>query len=369
MLASGKLLVMLPTEFIAQLSGGKAAPIYFLRGPDRFLHEECRAALVAAVPQEARAWCLTQVDFDSGELTRQLDNAHQIPMLGGRSFFLFTDSDDFRRAGDEDFEALDAYLKKPSLFSTLVFAATEPDRRRRFVQLLEKNAAVVEMRPLDRAQAGRWLEAYLKRAGVAITPELARDLAARFEDRPDPRGEARPGVNLLGMRTEVEKLLTAKPGAKQWQEADLDQIVSYREDHEIGKLLEAIAERQLAPAIERLRMLLASKEPEALILWSIGDLFRQALKNTSSRGGRPGGAGGWSRPGGVSSTFDLAQRALRRYSPEELGLALRRTRDTDLAVKSAWKDSKILLEILIWQVTVGRDGGSLIDDQRLTIFD
>jgi DNA polymerase III delta subunit len=359
---------MLPTEFMAQLHSGKAAPLYFLRGPDRFLHEECRAAVVTAVPREVRAWCVTEVDFESGQLTRQLDNARQMPMLGGRSFFLFSDSDDFRGAGDEDYEALEAYLKKPSLFSTLVFAAAEPDRRRRFVQLLEKKAVVVEMRPLDRVQAGRWLEGYLKRAGVAITPEVARDLAARFEDRPDPRSEARPGVNLLGMRTEVEKLLTAKPGAKQWQETDLDQIISYREDHEISKLLEAIAERQLAPAIERLRALLASKEPEALILWSIGDLFRQALKNMASRGGRAGGPGGWYRSAGRSSTFDLAQRALRRYSPEELGQALRRTRDTDLAVKSAWKDSKILLEILIWQVTVGRDGSSLVDDRRLSMF-
>jgi DNA polymerase III delta subunit len=361
---------MLPTEFIAQLQSGKASAIYFLRGPDRFLHEECRAAVVEAVPAEARAWCLTEIDFESGQLTRLLDNAHQMPMLGGRNFLLFSDSDDFRRAGDEDYEALEAYLKKPSLFSTVVFAAAEPDRRRRFVQLLEKKASLVEMRPLDRVQAGRWLETYLKRAGVAITPELARELAARFEDRPDPRSDVRPGVNLLGMRTEVEKLLTAKPGARHWQESDLDQIVSYREDHEISKLLEAIAERQLAPAIERLRALLASKEPEALILWSIGDLFRQALKNTASRGGgRPGGSGGWYRPAGRSSTFELAQRALRRYSPEELALALRRTRDTDLAVKSAWKDSKILLEILIWQVTVGRDGSSLIDDQRMAIFD
>jgi len=176
-------------------------------------------------------------------------------------------------------------------------------------------------------------------------------------------------VNLLGMRTEVEKLLTAKPGVRNWQESDLDQIVSYREDHEIGKLLEAIAERQLTPAIERLRALLASKEPEALILWSIGDLFRQALKNTAPRGTHPGGSAGWYRPAGRSSTFDFAQRALRRYSPQELGLALRRTRDTDLAVKSAWKDSKILLEILIWQVTVGRDGSALVDDGRLSMFD
>jgi DNA polymerase III delta subunit len=299
------------------------------------------------------------VEFECGQLARHLDNAHQMPMLGGRSFFLISDSDDFRRAGDEDVEALEAYLKKPPLFATVIFAAAEPDRRRRFAQLLEKKSTVVDMLPLDRNEAARWLEQHLRRAGVAITPELARAAAARFEDRPDPRGGARPGVNLLGLRTEVEKVLTAKPGAQRWEAADLDQIISFREDHEIGKMLEAIADRQLTEAIARLRTLLASKEPEALILWSIGDLFRQALKSASS-GSRSGGRGygGWSRPGARPSTFDLAKRALEHYTPDELGQALRRTRDTDLAVKSSWKDSKVLLEILIWQVTAGWGGST-----------
>ncbi|HXJ96956.1 MAG TPA: DNA polymerase III subunit delta [Terriglobia bacterium] len=352
---------MRPTEFIAQVNSGKAGAVYFLRGPDSFLHEECRAAVVAAVPPEARAWCLTSVEFESGQLAQHLDNAHQMPMLGGRSFFVISDSDDFKRAGDEDVEALEAYFKKPPLFATVIFAASEPDRRRRFAQLLEKKSIVVDVLPLDRNEAARWLEQYLRRAGVAISPELARDAAARFEDRPDPRGGARPGVNLLGLRTEVEKVLTARPGVQRWEAADLDQIISYREDHEISKLLEAIADRQLAGAIAHLRALLASKEPEALILWSIGDLFRQALKSSgaSRSGGRGyGGYGGWSRPGGRASAFDLAQRTLERYSPDELAQALRRTRDTDLAVKSSWKDSKVLLEILIWQVTSGWGGSA-----------
>ena len=350
---------MRPTDFIAEVHSGRVGAVYFLRGPDSFLHEECRASVVSAVPAEARAWCLNSVEFEAGQLARQLDNAHQMPMLGGRSFFLISDSDDFRRAGDEDVEALDAYFKKPPLFSTVIFAAAEPDRRRRFAQLLEKKSTVVDMLPLDRNEAGRWLEQYLRRAGVAVSPELARTAAARFEDRPDPRGGARPGVNLLGLRTEVQKVLTARPDAKCWEGPDLEQLISYREDHEIGKLLEAIADRQLAAAIARLRTLLASKEPEALILWSIGDLFRQALKS-SSGGSRYGGRGygGWSRPAGRPSTFDLAQRALQHYSADELGQALRRTHDTDLAVKSSWKDSKVLLEILIWQVTAGWSGSN-----------
>ncbi|HUI44081.1 MAG TPA: DNA polymerase III subunit delta [Terriglobia bacterium] len=348
---------MRATEFIAQVGGGKARPAYFLRGPDRFLHEECRAAVVAAIAPETRAWCLNEVDFESGELTRQFDNAHQMPMLGGRSYFLFSDPEDFRRAGDDDYEALASYLENPSPFATLIFIAAEPDRRRRFIQLLEKNTGVVEMLPLARHEAAEWLVRYLERAGVAITAALAEQMSARFEDRPDPRSDAKPGVNLLALRTEVDKVRTAKPGAERWEEADLEQIVSFHEDHEIGKLLEAIAARELARAIERLRALMASKEPEALVVWSIGDLFRQALKSTSAAGTSRGGPS-WSRGGGRTSTFEIARQAARRYSAEELAQALRRTRETDLAVKSAWKDSRVLLEILIWQVTVGKAGSA-----------
>lgn len=324
------------------------------------MQEECRAAVLAAVPPEARAWCLEEVEFESGQLGRQLDNAHQIPMLAGHSYFLFSDPEDLRRAGDEDVAALETYVKKPSPCATLVFIAAEPDRRRRFIQLLEKTAGVVELLSPDRHEAAHWLQQYLRRAGVSIGSELAEQVAARFEDRPDPRHETKPGVNLLGMRTEVEKLLTARPDAKQWEESDLDRITSFREDHEINKLLEAIAERQLERALERLRGLLASKEPEALILWSIGDLFRQALKSAASagRGGYASGSGGGWQRSGKGSTFEIAQRAAKRYSSQELGQALRRTRDTDLAVKSSWKDSRVLLEILIWQVTVGKAGSA-----------
>ena len=40
---------MRPTEFIATLRKGEAGAAYFLRGPDRFLQEECRKAVVNSI--------------------------------------------------------------------------------------------------------------------------------------------------------------------------------------------------------------------------------------------------------------------------------------------------------------------------------
>lgn len=353
-----------PTEFIAALRKGKPAAAYFLRGPDRFLHEECRRAIVVSLPPEVREWCLAEIEFQPGRLERELEGAGQMPMLGGRSFFLFSDPEDFKHASDEDYEALEGYLERPSPWATVVFAAVEPDRRRRFIQLLEKKAVLVEIEPLTGAGAATWLKDYLQQAGCEIEPNLAEEIVAKFETVKESPGETqRAGVNLLWLRTEIDKLLTARPGAKRLERADLELMVAFREEHEISKLLEAIAERRFARALERLRSLLSSKEPETLLLWCIGDLFRQALKSVSvapyGRGPQRAGAGGWNRFGGPFATQRIAPQVLRNYSREETLQALRSVRRADLGIKSSWKDSKILLEFLIWQLTVGKGSESL----------
>jgi DNA polymerase III delta subunit len=298
-----------------------------------------------------------------------------MPMLGGHSFYLFSDPEDFKAATDQDYDALENYLNRPSPFATVVFAACEPDRRRRFIQLLEKKAVVVEMLPLDRREAARWAKDFLRQAGVEIDADLAEDIAGKFEISNDWRVEAkRGGVNLLWMRTELEKLLTAKPGLKRLEAADLELIVAFREEREIGKLLRAIAERKFGEAAEFLRALLGSKVAETLLLWCIGDLFRQALRSApdaafnhghapygTGRGfwhpgpaGTGAGAGSWSRAANPYSTSAIAQVALRNYPREELLQALRAVRRADLGIKSSWKDSRILLEFLVWQIVVGK---------------
>jgi DNA polymerase III delta subunit len=355
-----------PTEFIATLRKGKAGPAYFLRGADRFLQEECRSAIVASLPPEAREWCLAEIEFEPGRLARELEGASQMPMLGGHSFFVFSDPEDFKRASDAEYEALESYLERPSPFATVVFIASEPDRRRRFIQLLEKKAEIVEIRPLVAREAAEWLEGYLAKRGVDIAVDLAEEIAAKFEVSPDSRGGARQaGINVLWLRTEMEKLLTAKPETKRLERDDLDLLVAFREEHEIGKLLAAIAERRFPEALAQLRALLASKEPETLLLWCIGDLVRQALKAGAQPGFEPrpaqygAGRGAWGRFANPYATQQIAPRAVRNYTRQELSQALRLVRRADLGIKSSWKDSRILLEFLVWQIIVGKAAESL----------
>src|SRR5271169_1325472 len=184
---------MLPTEFIAALSKGKPGAAYFLCGPDRFLHEECRTAIIASLPPEAREWCLAEIEYEAGRLARALEGACQMPMLGGHTFLLFSDPEDFKQATDKDVEALKDYLDRPSPFATVVFAAIEPDRRRKLIQLLEKKSQGVEMLPLSRREAATWVKRHLQKVGVEIELELAEAMASKFEASRESRGPANAG--------------------------------------------------------------------------------------------------------------------------------------------------------------------------------
>ncbi len=342
-----------PEEFISSLRKGSLASAYFLLGPDRFLQQECRDAVRAAVPEESRAWCLAEVEFEPGQLARELQAALQIPMLGGHSFFLISDTEDFKHATEDDATALAAYLEKPSPSATLVFSAIEPDRRRKFIQLLAKKTAVVEMRPLSVRQAAAWAREFLRRSGLEVDPELAEEIAAKFQPGSSSRDSEPQGVNLLWMRTELDKLVTAMAGKARLEASDLQLIATFQEEHEIGKMLRAIAERQCADALQFLRRLIASKVAETLLLWCIGDLFRQALK---SAGQSSYGGSSWGGRSNPFATWEIAPLARRRYTHEELVNALTLVHQADLGIKSAWKDSTILLELLVWQITVAPGG-------------
>jgi DNA polymerase III delta subunit len=337
-----------PEEFIAALRKGSLDTAYFHRGVDRFLHQECRQAVRAAVPEESRAWCLTEIEFEPGTLEHELQGALQIPMMGGHCYFLFSDTDDFKHAADEDTKALAAYMENPSPSATLIFSAVEPDRRRKFVQLLEKKATVVEMRPLSVRQAAAWAREFLHRAGLEVEAGLAETLAVKFMPGSSSRDPNPQGVNLLWMRTELEKLITAMDGKTRLEPPDLQLIATFQEEHEIGKMLRAIAERQCGDALGFLRSLVASKVAETLLLWCIGDLFRQALKSS----GQAGYGGSWGRQSNPFATWEIAPVARRRYSQQELLQALTLVHQADLGIKSSWKDSSILLEFLIWRITM-----------------
>ncbi|MGH9357391.1 MAG: DNA polymerase III subunit delta, partial [Terriglobia bacterium] len=339
-------------EFCSLIENGKPGPAYFLCGPDRYLHEECRAAVLSALPAGAGEWCFMEAEPKPGELCRELENACQMPMLGGHSFLYLTDAEDFGRANEEDAASLERFLHDPPGFATVLFAAAHPDRRRRFIKLLEKRTKVVDLLPLGRREAAAWLNDFLHKRGFEVEPPIAETLVALFEGRGELSSrETAAGVNLLWLRTETEKLMLVHPEDPRIRAADLDLIAPFREEHEIGRLLAAVADRRLSDALPLLRNLVAGKEPETLILWCIGDLFRQALKGI----GQPTRSfGGWSRAANPFSTFEIAPRALRSYSREELAGALRLVRAADLAVKSSWKDSSMLLECLLWQITAGQ---------------
>ncbi len=331
---------MTPKQFIQTIHNDPSswAPAYFFVGEEAFLHDRCRRELFRALPEEARSWCLTSVEWKSGGLPSVLEQAFQMPMVGPRNLFWIRDPQDFGQATEEDFESLKAYLKEPPPFSTLVFAAQAPDRRRRFVTLLLKQAEVVEMRRPEPHERVRWVGALLRDQQIDMDHEAAEALAEIFDG------------NLLWIQTELEKLRAAKPGLDRITVEDLKYLVSLAEDHEISKLIGYLADRDGGGTVVQLNRLLRSNEAELKILWYIGNLFRRSL----AAGGEGGRRSAYSSRRGFGADL-AAQNAAKSYSHSERLGALRAIHEADLDIKSAWRDTQLRLEYLIWKIVGKRD--------------
>ena len=252
-----------------------------------------------------------------GSFAHALEGAEQMPMLGGHNFLLISDTEDFKQAGDEDVEALARLPGTPLALLHGGFSGHGAGPAAALHHVARKKSAGGGV-ALAGPPGGRGLGGALSSNTRAwkSRASLAEEIAGKFEISQDSRSAAGPSaVNLLWMRTELEKLLTARPGMKRVESADLEVIVAFREEREIGKLLRAIGERKCAVALATLRELLASKVAETLILWCIGDLFRQALRGVSSYGNR----GGWSR--GRQPLFDLGNCAADAEELSARGIA------------------------------------------------
>ena len=321
---------MTPKQFVDRLRRGDWAPVYFFWGEEVFLHQKCRQELLKALPEEAHAWGVHSLEWRAGELAGVLDQASQMPMGGPRNLFLIRDPEDFSQAKEADYEALKAYLRQPPLFSTVVFMAEEPDRRRRFITLLFKQAEVVEMCRPEAAEVVRWISRLLQDQGVVIDREAAEELTENF------------GRNLLWIHTELEKLRLSRPEQKRITVRDLESLVSLVENHEVTRLLRSIAERESRKALLQLAHLIRSHEPELRLLWHIGHLFRRSLSLNNYPGRYP------ARPGREADL--LPQIVAKNYSYQECLQALRSVHEADLEIKSSWKETYLHLEFLIWKI-------------------
>jgi DNA polymerase-3 subunit delta len=206
------------------------SPAYYLHGGDDFLKEDAlRRMIDAAVDASTRDFNLDQ--RKGPELTAESLGSllSMPPMMAERRVVVIRDVPGLRKEARAVLEKHLA-LQPPDL---LVLLAAPADAKED--KTLSSLTIGVECEPLSGAQIPKWIVARVAQLGARITPEaveLLQDVA---------------GNELAQLAIELEKL-TAFAGGDIDEEA-VSEVVGIRREETMGRLLDAIGERNSALAL------------------------------------------------------------------------------------------------------------------------
>jgi DNA polymerase-3 subunit delta len=230
------------------VTAGAFEPAYYFYGADDFRKDEALAHMVAsAVPAGTRDFNVEVrrgADLEAETLASLLGTP---PMMAERRVLVIRDVGALRKDARR---VLDAYLSRPASDAVVLLAAAagaKPDRG------LMDHATAVEFPALTEDRVPKWIAHRARELGVTVTPEATVLLAAAT------------GNDLALLTGELDKLVSyvrgtpgrGDAGETVINESDVSAVVGVRRGETLGDLLDRIATRDAAGALEVLASVLA----------------------------------------------------------------------------------------------------------------
>src|SRR5258705_535820 len=169
-----------------QIAAGDTGPLYLLIGDDDGEKSAAAAEFAEMVDEGLRAFSVDRLFGGEIKADDLFDTAATLPMMAPRRVVTVFDGERLLipkregKAADAEQERLEAFIRKPPGHATVVFVCGPLDKRRRIVNLLMKEAQVVDCGTIaDSADAERWVRARAERDKVPLDTAAVRALVER----------------------------------------------------------------------------------------------------------------------------------------------------------------------------------------------
>lgn len=286
---------------------------YLLAGAESLLRDDALAVLRHAVVGDGDPAFLSD-RFDASAAPGELSDAlHTLPVIAVRRLVVLVEPEARRGSARALLDAVADWVEArgDEAPSVLVVAASQPDRRARWVKAF--GDAVVAC---DAPRAAREIAAFVREEAARQQVALERGVAEALAERIGPQ--------LQLLRMEIGKLaLLAGPGAAV-SRAHVGVGTAFAAEEPIWDLTDAIGEGRTADALRVLARLLGAGEPPPVLLGALVSHFRRLLRTAS----------GAEVAGPPFVRKKLASQA-KRYGTARLRGALGALHETDLALKGA----------------------------------
>lgn len=352
-----------PSErFVSEVTGGKLRPAYVFIGDEVFFRDHCRQALLEhLVPADLRDFSLHDLDLADVKVAEILDRARTPSLMAPFQVFFIRGVKHLygRGSHEEEFNAIEEYVKDPNPAAVLIFVAdhvsipadvrrmemTDRDRYERIRDTLGEYCGIVELGRVDESDGLRWVLEKAQQEGVKMEQDAARELVDAL------------GADMMLVSRELEKLVLFVGEKKRITLGDVETMVLAAKQRSLYELTDAISAKDKTRALAVLEAMLSAGDGDEAAtghLYMLARTFRQMLiileKNV--RDTRTIWQALWQ--GFRVPPFaaeDIIRQARRYKSRRELTRALRLIARADMALRSNPPSKRIVLEQLILQLT------------------
>jgi DNA polymerase-3 subunit delta len=359
---------MTPDQFLRQVRQQGPAETYLFIGPELYMRDRCRHALIEAVlPDPAdRDQGFTRHDLADEELPDVLDDARTLSLFATRRVIWVgaaegalpkgrgtaaAISDDDEGAGPvkQGSPEVAQYVQDPSPGTVLVVDCNrydfEGDDRTKIDRVLKFYAAipnVVEFRPFTPDAAATLAETLAGKLGLQIRPAEIGLLVDAL------------GADAARIASELEKLSVFAGSSREITPADISELVPNAHENTIFELVSALGAGNRSRSLAVLDTLVREGEYLPLALTFLGTQLRMALV---------------AREAGLRSAYDIqshftrigiriwrdraeqVRQTLAAFPNEKLERALRRVAATDRGLRDFNPDDRLVMEELILSLT------------------
>lgn len=326
-------------ELRRALKEGRPGNLYVFHGEEKYLMEECLAALrqllVPAGMEEFNLRTFSGKDIDVGELVEAMDN---LPMMSERTLILVNDFDLFGCNETKKAMLADAFADLPD-YLCLVFVYDVLDYkigRGKFQDMVKKKASIVDFAPVERHDLLDWIRRRFNELGKDIDDKEGEYLIFLC------------GGLMTGLKSEIEKIASYAK-APQICRSDIDAVADPVLEARVFDMTDAVGSRDFGRALGTLSELYALNQHPIMILSILGKHLRQlysARLVLESGKGTPALMEMWNMK--TSWQAGKLMKCANACTREWCRNAVRMAGEADLAMKSTGRDAEdVLTELLL----------------------
>ena len=316
------------------IKSGNFQPVYLLFGEERYLIKQYKDKLkkaLCAPDDNMNNHIFEGKGIAVGEV---IDLAETMPFFADRKV-IFLENSGFLKSGGEQ---LAEYIEEQNETTVLVFAEAEVDKRSKLFKAIQAKGCAVEFVAQDENTLKRWVAGILAKEGKKITESTVQLFLSKT------------GTDMENIHGELEKLICYCMDRDVVTSEDVETICTTRITNHIFDMVDAIADKKQAKAMQLYYDLLALKEPPMRILFLIARQCNILLQIKSMKNK------GYSSKD-MASTIGVPSFAVNKYLAQAakfktsiLKKAVAKCVEAEEAVKTGKMNDVMSVEILIMSV-------------------